>query len=259
MSLYRLYCWNVNGIRAAIKKDFWSVMNHLKPDYLAIQETKADDGIMSAGLLSNHTYQVFWHSCAIRKGYSGVATLTHIPVIEASRGFALPEFDLEGRVVTTKFEDFTILNIYFPNGGKGPERVNYKLAFYDATLAHTEKLRAEGEKVIICGDFNTAHKEIDLHDPKSNEKVSGFLPEERAWLDKITSYGYIDTFRHFHPEEPNHYTWWDLKTFARERNRGWRIDYFFVAPELEPHLKKAEIHPQILGSDHCPLSLEIEI
>jgi exodeoxyribonuclease-3 len=259
MTKYKLISWNVNGIRAALKKDFWTIVNdELKPDVLAIQETKADDSIMSGNVLDNAKYQVHWHSNQLRKGYCGVATLSAIPVKGSFQGFDIQKFDLEGRVIITKYNDFTLLNIYFPNGGQGPHRVEYKIEFYNACLKYIEKLRKDGEKIIICGDYNTAHKEVDLHDPKNNQNTSGFLPIERAWLDKLVAHDYVDTFRHFHPEAVDTYTWWDMKTRARDRNKGWRIDYFFVPAELKGNLRDAYILPQILGSDHCPIGIDIE-
>ncbi len=258
MKNYKLISWNVNGVRAILKKDFWNIIENLNPDILALQETKADDLIMATDILNNKTYpEIHWHSNSQRKGYCGVVTLAKIPTIEVQKGFLLEEFDPEGRVIITKFQDFTFLNIYFPNGGQGPHRVDYKIRFYDACLNFMESLRAKGEKLIIAGDYNTAHQEIDLHDPKNNQNTSGFLPIERAWLNKLIEYNYIDTFRHFYPEEKDIYTWWDMKTRSRERNKGWRIDYFFVAPELKDNLTKAFVLPEVIGSDHCPIGIEI--
>jgi exodeoxyribonuclease III len=258
MSKYKLTSWNVNGIRAIVKKDFWEILNELDTDVLALQETKADDEVMKKFVVENQDYKIYWHSHQIKKGYSGVATLARVPVIENSTGFGIEEFDQEGRVVQTKFADFTLFNIYFPNGGQGPHRVEYKINFYEACLKLTEKLRQAGEKVIITGDFNTAHQEMDLHDPKGNQKTTGFLPIERAWLNKLTEHGYLDTFRHLHPEEKDVYTWWDMRSMARPKNKGWRIDYFFVADELKSHIKSASVLPNVFGSDHCPVELELE-
>lgn len=255
---YKLVSWNVNGIRASLKKGFWDVVEDLNPDVMAIQETKAADDVMKTGVLDNPHYQVHWHSHQEKKGYSGVATLTRIPVKENSTGFGIERFDLEGRVVETKFDDFTLFNIYFPNGGQGPHRVDYKIEFYDACLDHIQELRKNGEKIIVTGDFNTAHNEIDLHDPKGNQKTTGFLPVERAWLDKLVAHDYIDTFRHLHPDTKDVYTWWDMRTRSRDRNKGWRIDYFFIASELKGNLKSAFIETKIEGSDHCPLGIEVE-
>lgn len=258
MGQYKLISWNVNGIRATLKKGFWDIVKPLSADVLAIQETKADDSVMSQNILEHPEYEVYWHSHQQKKGYSGVCTLTKIPTKKFQTGFGVEEFDQEGRVVYTRFNEFTLLNIYFPNGGQGPHRVDYKLRFYDQCLEFIEEKRKQGEKMVICGDYNTAHQEIDLHDPDSNHKTTGFLPEERAWLDKLTQYGYIDTFRHFHPDERDVYTWWDLKTRSRSRNKGWRIDYFFVAEEVLPNLQDAFVLSEVEGSDHCPLGVILD-
>ncbi len=255
---YKLISWNVNGLRAILKKDFWNIVHKLDPDVLCLQETKADETVMSTDILEHEHYKAYWHSCSLKKGYSGVATLSRVEAFEAKQGFMLEQFDPEGRVIVTKFKDFTLLNIYFPNGGQGPHRVQYKLEFYDACLDYIQNLRKAGEKIIVCGDYNTAHKEIDLHDPKNNENTSGFMPIERAWLDKLVAHGYIDTLRHFEPETKDIYTWWDMRTRARDRNRGWRIDYFFVASELKDNLVSFKNHSEVFGSDHCPIELVVE-
>lgn len=255
---YKLISWNVNGIRAILKKDFWKLVHEMNPDVLALQETKADDSVMQTEILSHNEYQTYWHSNQVKKGYSGVATLSKLPIVAHSQGFGIERFDQEGRVIETKFKDFTLLNIYFPNGGQGPHRVDYKIEFYDCCLNYIENLRKKGEKVIICGDYNTAHHEIDLHDPKGNQNTTGFLPIERAWLDKLVAHDYIDTFRFIHPDAKDVYTWWDMRTRSRDRNKGWRIDYFFMPKELSPHLKSAFVLPEVIGSDHCPLGVEVE-
>ena len=174
-------------------------------------------------------------------------------------GWNDPRFDDEGRVVTAYFGDVVMLGVYFPNGGGGPEPLQYKLDFYDAFLEHVEKLRKQGKKIIIGGDVNTAHEEIDLARPKANEKNTGFLPEERAWIDELVNHGYRDAFRHFYPNKAEAYSYWDMKTAARERNVGWRIDYFFVSPDLTPKLKSAGMMTNVYGSDHCPVYLDIDL
>lgn len=258
MTHYKLISWNVNGLRAIVKKDFWQILQELNPDVLCIQETKADDEIMKKFVVEHPDYTIHWHSNQIKKGYSGVATFSKIPVVDSAVGFGLEQFDQEGRVIKTKFKDFTLFNIYFPNGGQGPHRVDYKIEFYDACLAYMQELRQKGEKVIVTGDFNTAHHEIDLHDPKGNQKTTGFLPIERAWLDKLVAHDYIDTYRYFYPDKTDMYTWWDMRSFSRPKNKGWRIDYFFIAPELKENLKSASILTDVYGSDHCPLGIELE-
>ena len=175
--------------------------------------------------------------------------------LNVEMGLGIEEFDREGRTIIAEYSDFVLLNSYFPNGSRDHNRVPYKLAFYDAFLDKCEALRAAGKRVIFCGDVNTAHREIDLARPKENQNVTGFLPEERAWLDKIISLGYVDTFRHFYPDLAEQYTWWHQVTFARARNVGWRIDYFFAAPEALPMVVDAFILPDVMGSDHCPVGL----
>ncbi|MEW5961644.1 MAG: exodeoxyribonuclease III, partial [Chloroflexota bacterium] len=191
--------------------------------------------------------------------YSGTALLSRRQPLSIQFGLGLAEFDREGRTIIAEYPDFTLLNCYFPNGGRDHSRVPFKLAFYDAFLDKCERLRGQGQPVIFCGDVNTSHHEIDLAHPKANEKTTGFLPEERAWLDKVVEAGYIDTFRHFYPDLAGQYTWWSMPTKARERNIGWRLDYFFVSPDLVGRLVGAFILPDIIGSDHCPVGLRLRV
>ncbi len=251
----KIYSWNVNGIRAAQKKGFLDWMKKENPDIVCVQETKAQIDQLDAAMREPEGYYAFYHS-AERKGYSGVATFTKRKPLEVRRGFGVARFDSEGRVVETEFPDFCLLNICFPNGGSGPERLRYKLEFYDETLRYVERLKKKGKPLIITGDYNTAHKEIDLARPRENETVSGFLPEERAWLDKWIEHGQVDVFRRF-CDDAEQYTWWDMKTRARERNVGWRIDYHFITEDLLKRVRQAAIHAHIPGSDHCPISLEL--
>jgi len=248
---------NVNGIRAADRKGFFNWLKKESPDVLCLQEIKALPEQLPPHLRNAPGYHIFLNS-AERKGYSGVAIFTKERPLEIKNGFGIEKFDKEGRLLITEYPLFTLFNIYFPNGKKNDERLNYKLNFYDTFLGYVDNLKEEGKNIIVCGDFNTAHKEIDLAHPKANENRSGFLPIERAWMDTFVDHGYTDTFRHFN-KEPNQYSWWDLKTRARERNVGWRIDYFFVNKEFLPHLKKAFIMQEVTGSDHCPVGIEIEI
>ena len=253
----RITSWNVNGLRSLAKNGYWeSFLKGVKPDIFCLQETKASPEQLSEELLSPAGYSAFFSSCQGRKGYSGVALYSKIEPLSVIYGMGIKEFDEEGRLVGAEYEDFWLLNAYFPNGGQGPERLDYKMRFYDAFLAFAEKLRRQ-KPVIFCGDVNTAHEEIDLARPKENEGNTGFLPDERAWIDEVVSAGYIDSFRHFHPREKDAYTYWDLFTRARDRNVGWRLDYFFVAGELMRRIKKAEIHSDIYGSDHCPISITL--
>jgi exodeoxyribonuclease-3 len=250
-------CWNVNGIRAVMKRDFLGWLNRESPDVLCLQETKATPDDLPEELLNPSNYHTYWNYPQ-KKGYAGVATFSQEKPLKVQNGFGLPEFDREGRVIISEHPGFTLFNIYFPNGKQGEVRLKFKLDFYEAFLEYIEPLRLKGEKLIICGDVNTAHQEIDLARPKENSKISGFLPVERAWLDKLVACGYIDTFRNFN-KEPGQYTWWDMKSRARERNVGWRIDYFFVTENLKNHLIKASIMPEVMGSDHCPIVLVLQI
>src|SRR3989338_3718557 len=253
----RIVSWNVNGLRSLAKDNYWETfLKTAKPDIFCLQETKASPDQLSEEFLAPAGYSAFFSSCQIKKGYSGVAIYSKIEPLNVIYGMGIKEFDQEGRFIGAEYEDFWLLNAYFPNGGKGPERIDYKLRFYDAFLAFAEKLRKQ-KPVIFCGDVNTAHEEIDLARPKENENSTGFLPEERAWIDEVVNAGYVDIYRHQNPNRTAAYTYWDLFTHARDRNVGWRIDYFFVANELMSHVKKAEIHPDIYGSDHCPTSLSI--
>ncbi len=253
----QILSWNVNGIRAAIRKGLWPWVNKEKPDIICFQETKARAEQVPPSLDEPKDYYTYWNS-ADRPGYSGVATFSKPKPISIENGMSLKKFDQEGRVITTKFKEFTLLNVYFPNGKKDKVRLNYKLEFYEKFLDHIKSLRKKGEKIIFCGDVNTAHHPIDLARPKQNEKISGFLPQERVWIDKLEKKGYIDTFRHFHPQKPDQYSWWSMRSGARSRNVGWRIDYFFIQKELLPHLKKAFILPSAEGSDHCPVGIELK-
>lgn len=220
-----------------------------------LQETKAHENQLDAAITEIDGYHVYFVS-GERKGYSGVALYTKQQPKRVTPGFGIDRFDREGRVLIAEYDQFLLLNVYFPNGQASEERLRYKLDFYDAFLDYINSLREQGKHLIICGDVNTAHKAIDLARPKANETTSGFLPEERAWIDKLLRHGYLDTFRMFH-QTPDHYTWWSFRSRARERNVGWRIDYFFVNEDLKDHLQSAFILPDVMGSDHCPIGIEI--
>jgi exodeoxyribonuclease-3 len=252
----KLISWNVNGIRAVAKKGFLEWMNTEKPDILCLQETKAWVEQVPAELQAPKGYHAFW-SKPSKKGYSGVATFSRQEPIIESMGIGIEKFDAEGRVIISEFKDFCLFNVYFPNGKASPERLEYKLEFYDCFFERIEELRNKGKSIIFCGDVNTAHKPIDLTHPKANENTSGFLPIERKWIDKVVRKGYLDTFRHF-DSSPERYSWWDYKTGARARNVGWRLDYFFVSEDLLPRLGGASILSDVMGSDHCPVGIEIE-
>ena len=251
----KLYSWNINGIRAAYKKDLFDWMKQTDPDILCLQEIKATQDQIPLPLKNTPGYHISFNP-AERKGYSGVATYSKMKPLSVRKGFGIEQFDNEGRVLITEYPNFYLFNIYFPNGKKDDIRLNYKLDFYDTFLGYADNLVAEGKNIVVCGDFNTAHKEIDLARPKENEGRSGFLPVERAWMDTFVDHGYIDTFRYFH-KGSDQYSWWDLKTRARERNVGWRIDYFFVNTAFLPCVKDAFILQDIMSSDHCPVGIEL--
>lgn len=252
----RLLCWNVNGIRAAQKKGFVDWVRKEAADIICLQETKAQKEQLEKELLEIEGYESHWCS-AQRKGYSGVATYTKPTPLAVRHGFGIPRFDAEGRVLMTEFPEFTLFNIYFPNGKRDQQRLDFKMDFYESILKHWESLRKKGKRLVICGDYNTAHNEIDIARPKENENISGFLKIEREWMDRLVAKGYVDVFRKLNPDKRDQYTWWDVMTRARERNVGWRIDYFFVTEDLMPHLKHAWICPEVMGSDHCPIGLEM--
>ncbi|MCB2308279.1 exodeoxyribonuclease III [Clostridium estertheticum] len=249
----KIYSWNVNGIRAIKNKGFIEWVEGEQPDVLCLQETKIQEDQISDELKNIEGYYSYF-CCAQKKGYSGVAIYTKQKPISVMRGIGIEKFDSEGRILIAEFENFTLFNIYFPNGQKDEDRLNYKMEFYDELLAYCEKLRKKGKKLIICGDYNTAHNVIDLKNPKANEKYSGFLPIERAWMDKFISHGYVDTFRYLHSEEVK-YSWWSYRFKAREKNAGWRLDYFFITKDLLSELKEATILNDVVGSDHCPVSI----
>jgi len=254
----KLLCWNVNGIRSIEKKGFLDWVRKESPDVLCLQETKASPDQLSADLTGPKDYHVYWSSSQEKKGYSGVAVYTKKKPESVTEGLGIKKFDAEGRTLMLDYGKFVLFNIYYPNGGEGNKRVPFKLEFYDEFLKAADKLRKKKRPIIVTGDFNTAHKEIDLARPKENSKTTGFLPEERAWLDKFVSHGFLDTFRQFN-QEPGQYTYWDYFTKARERNAGWRIDYFFVSEDLKDKLRSAFILSQVMGSDHCPLGIEIDL
>ncbi|MDH3268893.1 MAG: exodeoxyribonuclease III [Ignavibacteria bacterium] len=252
----RLISWNVNGIRASHKKGLLDWFEKENPDMLCLQETKAHPDQLVDELKNVDGYESCFSS-AEKKGYSGVVTYTKLKPKNVQQGLGIKKFDSEGRFIITEFEDFILFNIYFPNGKASGERLQYKIDFYDAFLKHCKKLLKQEKKVVVCGDVNTAHKEIDLARPKENSQTSGFLPEEREWIDKFLAAGFMDTFRMFN-QKPENYTWWDMVTRARERNVGWRIDYFYASENLKSNIKSASIHSSVMGSDHCPIELELK-
>lgn len=247
--------WNVNGIRSAIRNGFWEWLDADAPEILCLQETRVQPGQLSERWRDPTGYHAYWHS-AERKGYSGVATFCRSRPQAVQMGFGQPRFDAEGRVLITEHPGFTVVNAYFPSGQRSQARVGFKLNFYDSLLGFCSQLKGQGHRLIICGDFNTAHRAIDLARPKQNKKTSGFLPEEREALGCWLQMGFVDIYRHLHPQAEE-YTWWSYRLDARSRNIGWRIDYFLVAEECLPHVQGARILSEVTGSDHCPIELRL--
>ena len=257
MPTLRLLSWNVNGLRAAVKKGFVDWMMRDSPDVLCLQETKVAEDQVPDQLKSLPGYHSYFNSGA-RKGRDGVALFSRTPPLAVKNSLEIAGLDDESRAIVADYGQFLLYNVYFPNGKASAERLAYKLRFYDLFLEQIDRLRSQGKRIVICGDINTAHKEIDLARPKANEKISGFLPAERAWMDRLVESGFVDTFRIFHPEAEN-YSWWDLKSRARERNVGWRIDYFFVSQNLVQSVQSAFILKEVMGADHCPVGIELKV
>ena len=257
MSSYHLVSWNVNGVRAIIKKDFLKDIKAMDPDMLCLQETKAQPEEAKTALQLLPQYQTYVNSSKARKGYSGTAILSKEQPIEVTEDLGIEEHDQEGRIITAEFEHFFLVTVYTPNSGEGMKRLEYRQTWDAAFLDHITALEAK-KPVVICGDLNVAHQEIDIARPKANyNKTSGFTQAEIDGLDNLINAGYIDSFRHFYPEEVK-YSWWNYKYNARSRNVGWRIDYFLVSKQLESNLKSAEIYNEYLGSDHCPVGIQLE-
>lgn len=252
----KIITWNVNGLRAALGKGILDWIGSQEPDVICLQEIKARPNQISESDLSVLAgYQTIWNS-ALRPGYSGVLTLTRQPPIETSLGMGIEEFDTEGRLIATKYSDFWLYNIYFPNGQRDHNRLDFKLRFYDDLLDRCDRMHADGERIILTGDFNTAHREIDLRNPKQNVNTSGFMPVERAWVDRYLQQGFADAYRELYPDRVQ-YTWWTYRLNARQRNIGWRLDYYLVSESLMPSVVDVIVHDDILGSDHCPVTLII--
>lgn len=252
----KIYSWNVNGIRSVYNKGFIEWMQREGPDILCLQETKASPEQLHQALLEVPCYKSYWNIGA-KKGYSGVATYVRQAPLDCWMTTGVEILDVEGRILITHHPQFTLLNVYFPNGQMNSDRLNFKLQFYQALIDYCEELKKNQANIIICGDFNTAHREIDLKNPKNNEKRSGFLPIERDVLDRFLEMGYVDVFRHLYPDKVQ-YSWWDYRTRARERNAGWRIDYFYVSRPMVPQIVDSAILDQVTGSDHCPITLHLQ-
>lgn len=254
----KITTWNINGIRAIHKKGFFEYFEREQPDVLCVQETKADISQISPEFHAPPGYEAFYHSCSVKKGYSGVATFTKIKPEATFKSIGIEKFDGEGRVMATDFGEFILFNVYFPNGGMNEGRLQYKLDFYDAFFAFCEQLRKKGRKLVICGDYNTAHYPIDLARPKENVLTSGFMLCERVKLDWLVEKKYHDAFRMFNQEGEN-YTWWSMQQMSRPRNVGWRIDYHWATDDLSSKIINCTQQPAQEGSDHCPVVLEINI
>ena len=254
--MMKILSWNVNGLRAVMKKNFPEFLKTADFDILCVQETKLQEPQIPPELAAVNLHQ-HW-SFAEKKGYSGVASFSKIKPKAVNYGIQIPKFDSEGRILQLDFDKFTLFNVYFPNGQMNEDRLQYKLDFYDNFFKYTEKLRKQQPNILICGDYNTAHNEIDLKHPKANSERSGFLPIERQWLDKIIKKGYIDTFRALYPDTVK-YSWWSYRFNARKNNTGWRIDYFFSTKEFMPQIKDAFILNDVYGSDHCPVGIEMKL
>lgn len=253
----KFYSWNVNGIRAAEKKGFLNWLNETQPDILGVQETKAHPDQLSDALLHPEGYFTYWAS-AEKKGYSGVGLYSKIEPNNVQIGLGIEKFDAEGRTVIAEYDDFVFIATYVPSASKGIDHVPFKLGYADALLDYCNGVRESGKAVMFCGDINISHKEIDLARPKQNKKTTGFLPEERAWMDKLFGQGYLDSYRVLYPEQEEAYSWWSYRSGARQRNVGWRLDYFILSPDLETRLEAAEIHSDTMGSDHCPVSITLK-
>ena len=253
-----LYSWNVNGLRAAGKKGFLEWLLAAQPTMLGIQETKCRPEQLTEELRSPPGYHTYFAS-AERGGYSGVALYTRVEPRHVEFGLGNPEFDREGRTIIAEFDAFTLITAYFPNGSRDHSRVPFKMAYKESFLSKCNELRRQGKRIVFCGDVNTAHNDIDLARPRQNQNTTGFLREERDWIDQVVAAGYVDTFRDLYPDREGAYSWWTYIGGARSRNVGWRLDYFFVSNDLRPFVRDAALHPKVLGSDHCPVSLALDL
>lgn len=266
---FKLVSWNVNGLRAVSAKAEWDWFTQTDADVVALQETKAHPEQLDETVREPAGWESRWASSVAKKGYSGVAVYSRRPFLSCSAELPQPEYQGEGRLLHLEYPVFHFFNGYFPNGGAEEldengkptgafKRVPYKMGYFEAFLAYAEECR-KTKPIVVCGDFNIAHRPIDLARPRQNEKNTGFLPEERAFMDRFVAMGYVDTFRHVHGDAPDNYSWWSYKSRAREKNVGWRIDYFFVSQELAPAIRDAWIEQDVYGSDHCPVGLSLEV
>lgn len=251
----KLISYNVNGIRSAMNKGFVDWLKAENPDVIGLQEIKAQEKDIDATIFQDLGYELYWFP-AVKKGYSGVAIFTKVKPKSINYGMGINKYDDEGRMIRADFEDFSFISSYFPSGTTGDVRQDFKYEFLDDVFGYMQDLKKQNPKLILSGDYNICHKPIDIHNPISNKNSSGFLPEERAWMDKFTESGFIDTFRHFNGD-PHQYTWWSFRANSRAKNLGWRIDYHMATKELQNKLKSAVILQQVQHSDHCPIVLEI--
>ncbi|BDD11088.1 exodeoxyribonuclease [Fulvitalea axinellae] len=252
----KIISYNVNGIRAAIRKGFNDWVAEAKPDLLCLQETKATQDQVDLSELENLGYKSYWHS-AQKKGYSGVALFAKQEPKHVEYGCGMEAYDNEGRVIRADYDGFSVMNVYMPSGSSGDHRQDFKMQWLADFQKYVDGLKKEIPNLIICGDYNICHTEIDIHNPKQNQKTSGFLPEEREWVTAFLESGFVDSFRIFHPDEPDNYSWWSYRARSRERNKGWRIDYLMVAEPIKDLVTGASILPEAKHSDHCPVTLEI--
>lgn len=251
----KILSWNVNGIRAAYKNGFLSWLDSERPDVVCLQEAKAMPEQLSEEEVHPLGYNSYWNP-AEKPGYSGTLLFTKTEPLSVVKGIGVSKIDAEGRVLTAEYKDFFLVNTYFPNSQRDHARLSFKLEFCSEIYRYLEGLKGRGKTVVLCGDLNIAHKEIDLKNPKSNINNAGFLPEERQWMDFFLSHGYVDGFRHFNPN-PGHYTWWSYRPGVREKNIGWRLDYFVIDEESKDRLGTVEHQPEVKGSDHCPVLLRL--
>ena len=255
----RIISYNVNGLRAAIKKGLIEWLKTDPADIICLQEIKAEKENIDIALIEDLGYETYWFS-AQKKGYSGVAIFTKIKASNIVYGSKIEQSDFEGRVIRADFGNISLVNAYYPSGTSGDERQTYKYKWLDEFLDYLKALKQTGKHLIICGDYNIAHKAIDIHDPKGNKNSSGFLPEERAWMDKFIANGFVDTFRVIHPDEPHHYSWWSQRfPSVRLQNKGWRIDYICITEDLKDKLTDAKIYPDVKQSDHCPIYAALKL
>jgi len=253
----KLVSWNVNGIRAAAQKGMLDYLKAESPDVVCFQEIKAFPGQLEPQLRSPEGYQAFWNP-AEKAGYSGLAVYTRTEPLSVRNGVGVSEIDSEGRVQWIEFKDYVLVNTYFPNSQREHTRLPYKLQFCQVLHEQLRALREQGKSIVLCGDFNIAHRPIDLKNPKANENNAGYLPEERAWMDQFLQDGFVDVFREMHPNEPDHFTWWSYRPGVREKNIGWRLDYHVTDSSLRDRVKASLHRPEVKGSDHCPVLLELK-